>query len=132
MSDQPNAIFNIGSQHGNVSNVAGDMTVYGGQQYTAVPADLIGAELARLHRALSAVGLDPDTAQSASGYITAASREISQPHPDPQQVARPLERLTRLLQRAGVLAVAGAGLIDPLQRIASWLGAAGQAIMQLL
>ena len=40
--EHPNAIFNIGSQHGNVSNVAGGMTVYGGQHYTALPADMIG------------------------------------------------------------------------------------------
>jgi len=34
-SEEANVTFNIGSQHGNVSNVAGDMTVYGGQHYTA-------------------------------------------------------------------------------------------------
>src|SRR4029077_9836494 len=43
--ERPNAIFNIGSQHGNVSNVAGDMTVYGGQHYTALPAEMIKREL---------------------------------------------------------------------------------------
>jgi hypothetical protein len=35
--ERPNAIFNIRSQHGNISNVGGDMTVYGGQHYAALP-----------------------------------------------------------------------------------------------
>ena len=41
--ERPNAIFNIGSQQGNVTNVGGDMTVYGGQHYTALPVDMIRA-----------------------------------------------------------------------------------------
>lgn len=130
--ERPNAIFNIGSQHGNVSNVAGDMNVYGGQQSTVVFADMIGPELASLRRALSEVKLDPDTETSVSKCLTAADQEIGQRQPDPQKVARPLERLVRLLKQAGVLALAGAELIDPLQRIASWLGTAGQGIIQLI
>jgi hypothetical protein len=94
-TEHPNAIFNIGSQQGNISNVAGDMTIHGGQQYIAPPTDMIVPELAKLRRALSAVSLDPDVERSAGEYLTAAGEEIRQPHPDARRVARPLERLTR-------------------------------------
>jgi hypothetical protein len=131
-NERPNAVFNIGSQHGNISNVAGDMTVHGGQQYIAPPADMILPELARLRRALSAIHLDPDVEQSAGEYLAAADAEVRRPHPDARRVARPIERLTRLLKGAGVILAAGAALINPLQSIASLLGAAGQVILHLL
>ncbi len=130
--ERPNAIFNIGSQHGNINNVAGDMTVHGGQQYVALPTDMILPELANLRQALAAVNLDPDVEQLAGEYLTAAGEEIRRPRPEARRVARPLERLTRLLKGAGVIAAAGAALINPLQGIASLLGAAGQAILHLL
>jgi hypothetical protein len=131
-NERPNAVFNIGSQHGNVSNVAGDMTVYGGQQYMAVPADMIRPELAKLRRALSALDLDPDIEAAALQLLTTTDHELGQRHPDPHKIARPLERMTMLLKNAGVLAAAGAELISPIQHIAAFLGTAGQAIMQLI
>ena len=131
-NERPNAIFNIGSQHGNISNVAGDMTVHGGQTYVATAADMILPELAKLRRALSAVDLGPDVRESAREFLTAAGDELGQPHPDARRVARPLERLTSLLKEAGAIAAAGAVLIDPLQRIASWLGTSGQGILHLM
>jgi len=131
-NERPDSIFNIGGQQGNISNVAGDMTVYGGQQYVAVPADMILPELAKLRRALAAVKLDPDVEESARGFLAVTDQELRQPHPDPRKVARPLERLTRLLKGAGAIAAAGAPLIVPLQCIASWLGISGQAILHLL
>jgi hypothetical protein len=130
--NHPNAIFNIGSQHGNVSNVAGDMTVYGGQHYTGFPADLIRQELGNLQRAISAVGLDPAVQKKAAALLADADHELSRAGRDAKKVARPIERLARLLKNIGAIAVSGAALIDPLQRIASWLGPAGQAILHLI
>ena len=131
--NRPNAIFNIGSQHGNVSNVAGDMTVYGGQHYTGFPAELIRQELGNLQRAISAMGLDPTHVQKeAAALLADADHELSRAGRDAKKVARPIERLAGLLKNIGAIAVSGAALIDPLQRIASWLGPPGHAILHLI
>lgn len=130
--ERPNATFNIGSQHGNISNVGGDMTVYGGQHYTALPVDMIRQELRNIHRIISAMDLDPAARKSAAAFLADADRQLDQPNRDADRVARPIERLARLLSGIGAIAVPGAALIDPLQRLASWLGPAGHAIAQLI
>jgi hypothetical protein len=130
--ERPNAIFNIGSQHGNVSNVAGDMTLYGGQHYTALPADMIRRELGNIQAIISAMDLDPATRNAAAGLLADAGRELGESRHDARKVARPVERLTRLLRDIGAITAGGAGLIDPLLRIASCLGTAGQAIFRLI
>jgi hypothetical protein len=53
-NEKPNSIFQIGSQQGNINNVAGNQTNYGGQQYIGVATD-IRRELVNLGRAISAV-----------------------------------------------------------------------------
>jgi hypothetical protein len=133
MSDErPRAEFNIGSQQGNISNVAGDMTVQGGQQYVVASVDDVREELAKLRRMLSAIGIDTESQRSVEDLVTEATRELNQPQPDAQRVGRPIEGLTKILKDAGALTSAGAALIDPLQRIASWLGASGRAILDML
>jgi hypothetical protein len=130
--ERPNAIFNIGSQHGNVSNVAGDMTVYGGQHYTALPADMIGRELRNIQGIISAMNLDPAARKAAARFLADADRELGKSRHDAKKVARPIERLTRLLRDIGAIAAGGAALIAPLTHIASGLGTAGQAILHLI
>lgn len=130
--NRPNAAFNIGSQHGNINNVGGDMTVYGGQHYTGFPAEMIRQELGNLQRIISAMDLDPAVRKAVAALLTDAGRELDQPDHDARKVARPIERLAGLLRDIGAIAVSGAALIDPLQRIASWLGAAGQTILHLI
>jgi hypothetical protein len=130
--ERPNAVFNIGSQHGNVSNVAGDMTVYGGQNYTALPADAIRRELGNIQGIISAMDLDPAARKEVAGLLTDADRELAESRRDARKVARPIERLTRLLRDIGAISAGGVALIDPLMRIASWLGAAGQVIFHLI
>jgi hypothetical protein len=116
MSDErPRAQFNIGSQQGNISNVAGDMIVHGGQRYVAVPADAIREELAKFRQILSTVPLNPESQRTTEVLLVQATQELDQPQPDAQRVAGPIERLTRVLKDAGALASAGAALIDPLQ-----------------
>jgi|SRR6516164_4607455 len=131
-SERPNAIFNIGSQHGNVTNVAGDMTVYGGQHYTALPADMIRQELENICRVISAIGLSPEARKTAAALLADAGRELGQPGCDAEKVARPVKRLAGLLSDIGAISAAGAALIGPFQAIASWLGPAGQAILHLI
>jgi len=112
--------------------MAGDMTVYGGQHYTGFPAELIRQELGNLQSVISAMGLDPAVQKKATALLADADHELSRAGRDAKKVARPIERLTGLLKNIGALAVSGAALIDPLQRIASWLGPAGQAILHLI
>lgn len=133
MSDErPNATFNIGRQEGNISNVAGDMTIHGGQQYISASADMARTELGKIRAALSNVDFDPILQGWIGELLADAEAEIQQGRPDAQKVARPIERLTRLIKDAGAMSVAGAALIDPLQRIATWLGASGQTIRNLI
>ena len=130
--NEPNVTFNIGSQHGNVSNVTGNMTVYGGQHYTALPADMIRQELENILTIISAIELTPEAREDAVALLADAGRELSQPGCEPEQVARPVRRLARLLRDIGAISAAGASLIGPFQAIASWLGPAGQAILHLI
>jgi len=130
--ERPNVNFNIGSQHGNVSNVAGDMTAYGGQYYTAVPADMIKQELENIHRIISIMELSPEGRKRAAALLADADRELGQPGCDAEKVARPVKRLAGFLSDIGAIAAAGAALIGPFQAIASWLGPAGQAILHLI
>jgi hypothetical protein len=130
--EQPNVTFNIGSQHGNVSNVAGDMTVYGGQHYTALPVDMIRQELENIRRSISAIQLSPQAREKAAALLADAGDELGQPGCDAEKVARPVKRLAGLLSDIGAISAAGAALIGPLQAIASWLGPAGQAILHLI
>lgn len=51
---------------------------------------------------------------------------------DRPAVARHLESLTATLQRAGALAGAGAGLVEPLARLAHWLGPLGASVLNRL
>ena len=133
MSDErPYAEFNIGTQQGNISNVAGDMTIHGGQQFLAGPADAVREELVKLRQILSTLDIDPTSRRSVEELATEAADELDRPQPDASTVARPIERLTKILRDAGAFAAAGAALIDPLQRIASWLGASGRAILDLI
>jgi hypothetical protein len=131
-SEESNVTFNIGSQHGNVSNVAGDMTVYGGQHYTAPPADLIRQELENIHRIISAIELSPEARKEAAALLVDAGRELGQPGCEAEKVARPVRRLAGLLSDIGAIKAAGVALIGPFQAIASWLGPAGQAILHLI
>jgi hypothetical protein len=124
--------FNIGSQHGNVSNVADDMTVYGGQHYTALPADTIRQELKNILTIISAIELSPEARKNAAALLADAGRELGQPGCEAERVARPVKRLAGLLSDIGAISAAGASLIGPFQAIASWLGRAGQAILYLI
>ena len=131
-SEEPNVTFNIGSQHGNVSNVAGDMTVYGGQHYTALPGDMIRQELENIHRIISAIELTPEARKKAAVLLADAGRELGQPGCEAEKVARPVKRLAGLLSDIGAISAAGGALIGPFQAIASWLGPAGQAILHMI
>jgi len=130
--DQRNVTFNIGEQTGVNTNVAGDMTVYGGQQYVTGSPEEARADLAALREVVAGLGLQPEVQQEATDLIDEADRELAQPKPRPEKVGGPLTRLTNLLADVGAVASAGASVVVPLQRIGSWLGVAGKAILAVL
>lgn len=78
------------------------------------------------------MNLDPAAKKTAAGLLADAGRELGKSRHDAKKVARPIERLTRLLRDIGAIAAGGAALIAPLTRIAAGLGAAGQAILHLI
>lgn len=132
MSDErPNAVFNIGSQQGNISNVGRDMKVYGGQHSVVAPAEIVH-ELASLRAALAALDLDPAVRRSAAALLDDAERELDRPEPKAEKAAGPIERLTKLLKDAGAISAAGSALVDPIRSIASLLGGAGRTILRLI
>lgn len=121
--------FNIGSQSGGVfNNVAGNQTVYGGQQaYT-------GAEqsLHDLRAALARLPLSPGTAAATVAEIDEIERSVQAGPAGRSAAGQALERLTRLLTGAGALATAGSALIEPLRGLATWLGPAASHVLMLL
>jgi len=131
-TQQPNAVFNIGSQQGNVSNVAGNMTVYGGQHWSEDSAPAVREELERLRSAIRSLDLDPTLKATATRLVEEADGQAHQAQPAPERIGRPIEKLTRLLKESGALIAAGAALINPLQGIGSLLGATGQIIIRMI
>ncbi|GAB4584538.1 hypothetical protein [Nocardia sp. IFM 10818] len=115
--------FNIGSQQGNINNVAGDQTIYGGQhgKFESTGPVEFAVELAD---ALRRMGLD-----RAAADAEAMQRELARPQPDRESISA---RLTRIAQ--AVVAVAGAesAVHKPLVALARWLGAAGAPVLALL
>ena len=99
--DQRNVTFNIDEQTGVNTNVAGDMTVYGGQQYVAGSPEEVRADLAALREVVAGLGLQPEVQQEATDLIDEADRELAQPKPQPEKVGGPLTRLTNLLADVG-------------------------------
>jgi hypothetical protein len=122
--------FNIGSQSGGVfNNVAGDQTVYGGQQ-AAGPAE---QGLRELRTALARHPLPAGSEAAARAEIDEIERAVRVgPEPDRGRAAQALERLTRLLSGAGSLAAAGASLIVPLRALATWLGPVAERVITML
>ena len=93
---------------------------------------MIRQDLVNLQRVITSMDLDPAVRGSMKDLIADADQGLSQAGKDPRTVARPIERLVRLLKDVGAFAMSGAALIDPLQRIAAWLGDAGQGIIHLI
>ena len=122
--------FNIGSQSGGVfNNVGGNQNVYGGQQaYT--PAE---QGLRDLRAILARHPLPPGQQAAARAEIDEIERAVrTGPEPDRGRATQALERLTQLLSRAGSLAAAGASLIEPLRRLATWLGPVADHVVMML
>ena len=134
--EQPAAgpIFTIGSlQAASISNVAGDQVIYGGQHGRARFA--LGEarrDLGLLRDAVEALNLPQPVREAAGRAVQQAEEEMARPEPERGKVAHALEEITGNLTRAGSLVSAGARVVEPLYRLAKWLGPAGQVLLGLL
>jgi hypothetical protein len=122
-------IFEIGSQHGMISNVAGDQHL----QYAGRDLSIdMGATVAELRTALAATPLTAAERRQAAETLDQLDADLAREHHDRRQIAHRVERLTATLSRAGALAATAADLRAPLKRLATWLGDAGDGIWRLL
>jgi len=121
--------FNIGNQQaGQITNVTGDQTVYGGITGNASFAG--GADLASLRQVLDRL---PLTVDQRSQLLTAVDDvEHALRGPDRQAAARPLRWLASRLKAWGALAAAGESVAGPLVRLAGLLGPVAVQGMQAL
>jgi hypothetical protein len=125
-----------GVQH----NVGGDQYVSHGHQYVAgrdqivhPDAATVATELAALREALAELRLTAAERQAVEQDVAAMEAAADDDgETDRPAVARHLESLTATLQRAGVLAAASVGLVEPLSRLARWLGPLGTAVLARL
>jgi hypothetical protein len=126
------ATFNIGSQHAaNINNVGGDMHV--GELRAEAPwrpAD-VHAELTRVERELSRLGLSPGPEAEIRQALSQAAAN-ARGDGDPHAVASRLTRVTRMLKEAGALSNAASGLVEALRRTGNALGPAGKQVLALL
>lgn len=123
-----------GVQH----NVGGDQNVSHGDQYVAgrdqivhPDAATVATELAALREALAELRLTAAERQAVEQDV-AAMEAAADDETDRPAVARHLESLTATLQRAGALAAASVGLVEPLSRLARWLGPLGTTVLTRL
>lgn len=117
---------------GVINNVEGSMTVYGGQQGSAVTDEAARDAARELRTALSTADLDRSTGAEARTQAAEIDAAVRAPRPDKSQVAGLVHRLTALLAAAGSLATAGAAVIAPLHVLVGWLGTLGLPILHLL
>jgi hypothetical protein len=122
-------IFSIGSQHGMISNVAGDQYL----QYAGRDLSIdVGATVAELRTALAAAPLTPAERREAAETLDQLDSDLAREQLDTRRIAPRLERLTALLSRAGALAATAVELRAPLERLATWLGDVGDEVWRLL
>ena len=128
----PRNVFNIGSQQAaNINNVAGDMNIAGGQQITVTLADA-RRDIALLQQGLNGVALPSTDRQTAAQALAGAAQELAKPDPNKHVVASRLETFAQVLSKVGGVATASVALLEPLQRLAVFLGPVGQAVLHLL
>jgi len=124
--------FNIGSQQGNINNVAGDQTIHGGQHGQFATATDPRAMLGVLRTELDRLGLPPDVAHQVNTEVESLDAELASPAPDRPTMADRLVRITRLVTAAGAAVTAGGTLAGALTSLAAWLGPIGDSVLRLI
>jgi hypothetical protein len=121
--------FNIGTQNaGIVNNVGRDQHVTGGQQGVLVVTPEVRQALQTLRSTVASAPLDGARNREAHRQLDEIDAAVGSATPEPERVAGPLEKLTRLLVAVGPIAAA----VGPLQTLAGWLGQLGAGVLRLL
>ncbi|MEU5044786.1 hypothetical protein [Streptomyces griseorubiginosus] len=124
--------FNIGSQQGNINNVAGDQTIHGGQHGQFATATDPRAMLGVLRSELDRLALPPDVARQVNTEVESLDAELASPAPDRPTMAERLMRITRLVTAAGGAVTAGGTLAGALTSLAAWLGPIGDSVLRVI
>ncbi|MFC8359144.1 hypothetical protein ACFUIY_04640 [Streptomyces griseorubiginosus] len=124
--------FHIGSQQGNINNVAGDQTIHGGQHGQFVTATDPRAMLGVLRTELDRLALPPDVARQVNTEVESLDAELASPAPDRPTMAERLVRITRLVTAAGAAVTAGGTLAGAITSLASWLGPIGDSVLRVI
>ncbi|MFD5400424.1 hypothetical protein [Streptomyces griseorubiginosus] len=124
--------FNIGSQQGNINNVAGDQTIHGGQHGQFATATDPRAMLGVLRSELDRLALPPDVARQVNTEVESLDAELASPAPDRPTMAERLMRITRLVTAAGAAVTAGGTLAGALTSLAAWLGPIGDSVLRVI
>jgi hypothetical protein len=77
---------------------------------------------------VGSAALDDAPSREATRQLDEIDAAVGSARPEPERVAGPLEKLTRLLVAAGPIAAA----VGPLQTLAGWLGQLGSGVLRLL
>ena len=120
-SDLPMSQNIYGQQAGVANNVVGTLYSYGGQQGTVVTTGEVLGAATQLRAALAALPLEATAAAEARSRVDEIDAALTAAQPDPARVGNSLDRLERLLTKAGLVATAGARLTGPLQTLARWV-----------
>jgi hypothetical protein len=125
--------FEIGSQNAaSIQNVGGDLTI-GELHVEAVwSAAEVRQELERLREELARAALPLERRAAAEEAVGAAAAEAGLPVPSRGRIAELLREATTVVDDAGGLATAGAGVVEGLRRTATLLGPAGKTLLALL
>ncbi|MFG2725535.1 hypothetical protein [Streptomyces canus] len=124
--------FNIGSQQGNINNVAGDQTIHGGQHGQFAMTTDPRAMLDLLRSELDRLALPPDVASQVNAEVESLDSELASPSPDRTTMAQRLVQITRLVTAAGAAVTAGGTLAGALSSFAAWLGPVGDTVLHAI
>jgi hypothetical protein len=120
-----------GDNFGDVVQAGHDANVTKVSGSSADVLDLLVA-LKQLRASVDGLDAPANLRDAAAHAVGEVEQELRAPTPDRQNVAGSLERLTELLKKGGALASAGAALVDPIGKIAQWLGPLGTSVLAAL
>jgi hypothetical protein len=124
--------FNIGSQQGNISNVAGNQTNYGNQNVNiAAPPDVLAA-VREVIRQLDHLPLPAPEAADAKADLERLDKQMSTGEVSQHQVSQRLTRILNMARNAGAVLTAASSLGSAVTTIAKWLGPIGSSLIAFL
>jgi hypothetical protein len=124
--------FNIGSQYGSISNVAGDQTVYGGQHTTigATP-EVLGA-IQQIYAQLDRLPVSTADRTNAKAELEGLDRQVAAGQVTQEHVSQRLTRVLTGVRNAGAVLTAASDLGRAITTVAKWLGPIGASLLALL